>query len=95
MLGFPGEWVAKNPPANARDTGLIPESGRSPGEENGNPVQHSCLEIPWMEEPDGLQSMGSQKSWIQHNDLTRSIEVTFHMDCAKVKSWILFPEILL
>ena len=39
----------KNPPANAgdvRDVGLIPGSGRSPGEGNGNPLQYSCLENP-------------------------------------------------
>ena len=39
--------VVKNPPANAgdiRDTGLIPELGRSPREGNGNPPQDSCLE---------------------------------------------------
>ena len=29
------------------------------GEGNGNPLQYSCLEIPWMEEPGRLQSMGS------------------------------------
>src|SRR5574341_408764 len=29
-----------------RDSSLIPESGRSPGEENGNPLQYSCLENP-------------------------------------------------
>ena len=29
---------------NARDTGLIPGSGRFPGEGNGNPLQYSCLE---------------------------------------------------
>ena len=29
---------------NVRDLGLISESGRSPGEENGNPLQYSCLE---------------------------------------------------
>ena len=37
--------VVKNPPANAGDTGavgLIPGSGRSPGED-GNPLQYSCL----------------------------------------------------
>ena len=37
----------KNPPDNAkevRDLGLIPGSGRSPGEEHGNPLQDSCLE---------------------------------------------------
>ena len=36
------QWV-KNPPANARDVGSIPGSGRSPGEGNGNTFQDSCL----------------------------------------------------
>ena len=31
-------------PCSAGDPGSIPESGRSPGEENGNPLQYSCLE---------------------------------------------------
>ena len=38
-----------NPLANAgdaRDLSLSPGSGRSPGEENGNPFQYSCLENP-------------------------------------------------
>ena len=35
--------TVKNLPANAGDTGLIPGSGRSPGEGNGNPVQSSSL----------------------------------------------------
>ena len=38
--------MVKNPPANAGDTGLIPGSGKSPGEANGNPLQYSCLESP-------------------------------------------------
>ena len=41
--------VVKNLPVNAgdaRDEGLIPESGRSPGVGNGNPLQYSCLENP-------------------------------------------------
>ena len=43
--------LVKNLPANAntgdvRDTGLTPGSGSSPGEGNGNPLQHSCLENP-------------------------------------------------
>ena len=44
--GFPGGSVVKNPPANAgeaRDTGLIPGSGRSSGG-NDYPLQYSCLE---------------------------------------------------
>ena len=39
--------VVKNPPASigdTRSTGLIPGSGRFPGEGNGNPLQYSCLE---------------------------------------------------
>ena len=41
--------VVTNPPANAgdlRDEGSIPGSGRSPGEENGNLLQYSCLKNP-------------------------------------------------
>ena len=41
--------VVKKPLANAgdiRDTGLIPELGRSPGEGHGDPLQCSCLENP-------------------------------------------------
>ena len=38
--------MVKNLPASARDLGLIPGSGRSPGEENGNPLQYSCLGNP-------------------------------------------------
>jgi len=33
----------KNPSANAGDAGLIPGSGRFPGEGNDNPLQYSCL----------------------------------------------------
>ena len=49
--------VVKNPPVNVadiRNAGLIPESGRAPGEGNGNPLQYSCLENPWTEEPGWL-----------------------------------------
>ena len=41
--------------------GLIPWLGRSPGGGHSNPLQYSCLKIPWTEEPGGLQSMGSQR----------------------------------
>ena len=45
-IGFPGGSVVKSWPANAGDGGLIPRSGRSPGEGNGNPLQYSCLKNP-------------------------------------------------
>ena len=43
MVGFPSGSVVMNLPANAGDVGSIPGSGRSPGEGDGNPLQHSCL----------------------------------------------------
>ena len=43
-MGFPGGLEGKVSACNAGDPGLIPGSGRSPGEGNGNPPQYSCLE---------------------------------------------------
>ena len=45
---------------NAGDLGSIPGSGRSPGDGNDNPLGILAWEIPWTEEPAGLQSMGLQ-----------------------------------
>ena len=56
---FPRGSVVKNLPADVRDTGLIPGSGRSPEEGNSNPLQYSCLENPM----DRGAWQGSQKSW--------------------------------
>ena len=44
--GHMGGSAVKNLLASARDAGLIPESGRSPGEGNGHPLQYSCLGNP-------------------------------------------------
>ena len=46
---------------NARDPNSTPQSERSPGEGNGNPLSILAWEIPWTEEPGGLQSMGLQE----------------------------------
>ena len=43
---FPGGSDGKVSGCNVGDPGSIPGSGRSPGEGNGNPLQHSCLENP-------------------------------------------------
>ena len=45
-LCFPGGSDGKASACNAGDLGSIPGSGRSSGEGNGNPLQHSCLENP-------------------------------------------------
>ena len=44
-MGFPGGSEGKASACNAEDLGSIPGLGRSPGEENDNPLQCSCLEI--------------------------------------------------
>ena len=67
-MGFHGGSGVNNTPANSGDTSSILGSGRSPGKENGNPLQYSCLGIPWTEKPGRLQSMGSQKSQTQLSD---------------------------
>ena len=53
--------MVKNPPANSGDVRLISGSGRSSEQGNGNPLQYSCLEIPWKENLNRLQSMGLQR----------------------------------
>jgi len=66
--GCPGGSVIKNLPAtqeaacNARNVGLIPGWGRSPGEGNGHLLQYSCLGNPMDRETSGLQLTGPQKS---------------------------------
>ena len=56
--GLPWWLSSKEAPANTGDPGSIPGAGRSSGE---GMVTHSSIlawEIPWTEEPGGLQSMG-------------------------------------
>ena len=56
--------MVKNLPANAgdrKDAGSITGWGRSPERGHGNPLQYSCLRIPWTEEHGELQSIGSQR----------------------------------
>ena len=46
IYSFPGGSEDKVSACSEGDLGLIPGSGRSPGEGNGNPLQYSCLENP-------------------------------------------------
>ena len=55
--------MVKNPPANAGDVGSLPGLERSLGKEMATDSSVIAWEIPWMEEPGGLQSMGLQKCW--------------------------------
>ena len=53
-----------------QETWVQSRVGRFLGEGNGYLLQHSCLEIPWTEEPGGLRSMGSQR--VGHNGATNT-----------------------
>ena len=70
-MGFPGGSVVKNIPGKAGATGdsnSIPGSGRSPGEENGNPLQYSCLENSMDRGAWWGAVYGVSKSWTQLSD---------------------------
>ena len=65
--------VVRNPPANAgdvRDVGSIPGSGRSPGGCHDTYSSILAWRIPWTEEPNGLQSIRSQR--VRHNWATNT-----------------------
>ena len=62
-MDFPGGSDGKESACNAEDLGLIPGSGRSPGEENSNPLQDSCLETPMDKGAWWATVHGDTKSW--------------------------------
>ena len=64
--GFLHSLVGKESACNAGDLGSIPGSGRCCGEENGNPLQYSCLENPmdrgaWQATVHGVARVGHDK----------------------------------
>ena len=81
MRGFPGSTVIRNLPTSAgdrRDMGSVPESGRSPGEENGMRLQYSCLENSMDRGPWWATVFGAAKSDVTECVHTERIQkVTF------------------
>ena len=76
-MGFPGDSLVKNLPANAGDVGLIPGLERCPGEENGNPLhplQDPCLGNPvdkgaWRSTVDEVAKMGMTYRRSMHSNI--------------------------
>ena len=62
LLGFPAGSEVKASACIAGDLGSIPESGRSPGEGNGNHSSILAWRILWMEEPGGYSPRGCKES---------------------------------
>ena len=58
--------VVENLPANVRDAGSIPGSGRYPEEGNGNPLQYSCLGNP----------MDRGTSWATVHGVVKKLDTT-------------------
>ena len=68
VTGFSGGSDAKGYACSAGDLGLIPGLGRSPGEGNGNTLQHSCLENPKDRGAWRAEVRGVAKSWARLSD---------------------------
>ena len=65
---------------NAGDPGSIPGSGRSPGEGNGNPLQHSCLE-----KSHGGRSLIGHSPWgRKESDTTEQLHFHLGFPCGSV-----------
>ena len=87
--------VVKNPTADARDardTGLIPRLGRSPGGGQGNPLQYSCLKNP--------MNRGTWRATVHSITESDTTEAIYHT-CGHMDTWIqhvqgeAFSELLL
>ena len=70
--GFPGSSDGKESACNVGDLGSIPESGRSPGEGHGNPLQYSGLENSTDRGAWWATVHGVAKSWTRLKQLTRT-----------------------
>ena len=74
MIPFPGGSDSKESSHSVRDLGLIPRSGRSPGEGNDNPLQYSCL--------DNSMERGAWHATVHRvteSDMTEQLTYTLHV----------------
>ena len=89
-MGFPGDSDGKASACSVGDLGLIPGSGRSPGEGNGNPLLYSCLENPmdreaWEATVHGVAKSRTQLSnfihslMLQHPDQSTLLSIIIHL----------------
>ena len=75
--------TVKKSACNGGDLGLIPGLGRSLGEENGNPLQYSCLENPVAWGAWQATVCGVTKSWTQLSTWTHThTELSVNLDCS-------------
>ena len=93
--GLPSGSDSKESDCNVGDPGLIPESGRSPGEGNGNPLQCSCLEnfmdgeTWWVARPWGCKESDTTE-WLTHTHNYSSLLWSLAFLCISCKSPLSF-----
>ena len=75
--------MVENLPANAGDPSSIPGLGSSPGEENCNPLQYSCLENPMERGPSWATVHGIAR--VGDNWVTKHISYLIHLNSFKAK----------
>ena len=86
LRGFCGGSGGKESTCNAGDLSSIPRSGKSPRERNGKPLSTLAWEIPWIEEPGGLQCMGLQRVGHDRSDLTHTrVSITWLSQSFRVR----------
>ena len=76
---FPGSTDGKESACSTGDTGSIPESGRSPGEGNGNPLQYSCLENSMDSPCDCKKSDMTERLALSLSDLDAVFSISFSL----------------
>ena len=95
-VSFPGGSVVKNLPAHAGDVGSIPERGRILEEKMATHSSVLAWRIPWIAEPGGLQSRGSQKAWTQLSDQTTIVfffkKLLFHVLASPIFIFLPFQQ---
>ena len=79
--------MVKNLPAK-QEIGSDPGSGRSPGKEMAAHFSTLAWEIPWTEEPGGLQSMGRQR--VGHNVVTKTTTMKTNIVCIYIYSLYIY-----
>ena len=98
FFGIPWWLRGKASACNAGDLGLIPVSGRSPGEGNGNPLQYSCLENPMGYNPWGCKELDTTDLSLffgigMKTDLYHTTKVFHKLSCFKQHTLII-PQFL-
>ena len=81
-MGLPGGSLVKNLPVSAGDMGMIPGSGRSPGEGNGNPLWYSWLGNP----------MDRGAWWITVDGITEESDMTYNKQLNILQLFWMFCE---